>query len=367
MEYADFEKLFRLMAEKNASDVHLQTGSYPILRIGGELVRITEFPIIQPDSIQKLLNRILSEKNIRTFKEQGNLDTALGFLDVGRFRINVLRQRGTDALVARRIENKVPDVKSLNLPESTNNIVNFPNGLVLVTGPTGSGKSSTLAALINNINKNRSCHILCIEDPIEYLYTNEKAIITQREIGIDVNSFADALKYAVRQDPDVILVGEIRDKDTVEFALHGAETGHLVFGTLHSSNASQTINRLLNFFPKQEQAQLRRALALNLRAVLSQILLPCCKEGIQSIPACEIMFINPIISRLIVEEKDTKLLRAIKAGKTEGMQDFEDSLYNLVNNGYVEHDVAMKYAENPHSLEMKFNGIFISEEGGIIS
>ncbi|MCM8820948.1 MAG: PilT/PilU family type 4a pilus ATPase, partial [Candidatus Omnitrophica bacterium] len=307
------------------------------------------------------------EKDQDTLEKQGSIDTSFGVHNIGRFRINIFKQRGSLSLVARRISNVIPDFVSLNLPSAVSKISKFPNGLVLVTGATGTGKSSTLAAVINDINKNRQCHILCIEDPIEYLYKNEKAIITQREIGVDVDSFRAALKYAVRQDPDVILVGEIRDSDTVEFALQAAETGHLVFGTLHSSNVSLTISRILNFFTQERHHQIRRGLSMHLRAVVSQLLLPSINPDIHIIPACEIMFVNPLISRLIMEGKDDKIIKAIKSGKSEGMQDFEDALVELVNKNLISEEIAIKYAENPHSLEMKLKGIYLSEEGGIVT
>jgi len=359
-------ELLKLMEEKDASDIHLQVGSYPILRMKGHLSRLSEFPLIEEAILKTGIYKLLKEKDIKIFEEKGTLDTSIGIPETGRFRTSIFLQRGTIALVARRISNVIPDFESLNLPEPVSKISNFINGLVLVTGPTGSGKSSTLAAVVNYINKNRSCHILCIEDPIEFLYKNEKAIITQREIGIDVNSFQESLKYAVRQDPDVILAGEMRDEDTVKFALHGAETGHLVFGTLHSSNATQTIGRILNFFPQTKHYQIRKSLSLHLRTIISQILLPSTKEGVSRIPACEIMFTNPIISRLISEDKDEKIIKVIKGGKNEGMQDFEQAIFNLVNNGFITEELALKYAENPQSLEMKFKGIFLKEEGGII-
>lgn len=369
MEKGDFIlKLMELSLEKNASDIHLQTGSHPTLRIKGELVKMEDLPVLTMGMMEEITTFILKNPaGLEKLEKHGSIDTSFGVPHIGRFRINIFKQRGSLSLVARRISNVIPDFKSLNLPPAVSKISKFPNGLVLVTGPTGSGKSSTLAAVINDINKNRSCHILCIEDPIEYLYKNEKAIVTQREIGVDVESFRSALKYAVRQDPDVILVGEIRDSDTVEFALQSAETGHLVFGTLHSSNVSLTISRILNFFPQERHHQIRRGLAMHLRAVVSQLLLPSIHPEIHLIPACEIMFVSPSISRLIMEGKDDKIIKAMKAGKAEGMQDFDDALVQLVNNNLIDEETALKYTENPHSLEMKLKGIYLSEEGGIVT
>lgn len=367
MDDLKLENLLSLMESRGASDIHLQTGSAPTFRIKGQLVRQTDFPVMSEEILKKMVMVLLTEKEGKTLETTGNVDLGRGFPGIGRFRINIFQQRGTLALVARRITQKIPDFESLNLPASMRRLADFLDGLVLVTGPTGTGKSSTLAAIINRINQTRPCHILCIEDPIEFLYHNDQAIINQREVGIDVISFQEALRSAVREDPDVILVGEIRDRDTVEFALHGAETGHLVFGTLHSSNVVQTVTRLLNFYPQNEQPQVRRAIAMHLKAVASQILLPSCRENVTMVPACEIMFVNPIIRRLILEEKEEKIIKALQAGRNEGMQDFETALFDLVKAGWVTEETALENAENPHSLEMKLKGIFLSEEGGIIT
>jgi len=360
-------EILRTMEPKKASDIHLQTHVPPMFRIQGKITHMTEFPVVDETWLLDEIHKLLPEKLLKTLDDEGTVDLAYGFPNIGRFRFSIFRQRGNVALVARRISGRIPDFEHLNLPPSTGKISEFINGLVLVTGPTGSGKSSTLAAVVNKINKTRECHILCIEDPIEFLYKNERSVITQREIGIDVSSFETALRGAVRQDPDVILAGEIRDRHTVEFALHSAETGHLVFATLHSSNASQTISRILNFFPQSEHHALRKALHLNLRAIISQVLLPSAREETPVVPAVEILFNTPVIGRLIVEERDERIVKAIQAGKVDGMQDFEWSLYRLKEDGFITQETALLYAENPHSLEMKFNGIFIADEGGIIT
>lgn len=367
MEELHLKNLLEVMESMNASDLHLQAGSPVAYRIKGEIEKQHHLPVMTEEQLRQMIFEVLTEKDRKSFEEMGTIDTAISFPGIGRFRMSVFLQRGSIALAARRISNKIPDFETLHLPEASKNITSFPNGLVLVTGPTGCGKSSTLAAIINGINKVRRCHIMCIEDPIEYLYKNEAAIINQREIGIDVPSFKDALKYVVRQDPDVILVGEIRDRETVDFALQAAETGHLVLGTLHSSNVSQTIGRLLNFYPHSEHPSVRRSLATHLKAVMSQMLLPSCKEGILLVPAVELMFMNSTISRLIVEEQDEKILKAIRAGRTEGMQDFEQSLYYLITNGFITREVGLEHAENPQSLDMKLRGISLTEEGGIIT
>ncbi|MFH0797752.1 MAG: PilT/PilU family type 4a pilus ATPase [Candidatus Omnitrophota bacterium] len=366
MENFSLIDLLKMMHTKGASDVHLKADTTPAFRIKSEIVRL-KLPKISPERLKKMIYGILSEKEIAILEEGGNFDTAIGIPRIGRFRINIFVQRGTLALVGRRIPFFTPDFESLNLPPSIKEILNFTNGLVLVTGATGSGKSTTLAAMVNHINKTKNCHILCIEDPIEFLYQDEKSIINQREVGIDVKSFRDALKYAMREDPDVILIGEMRDPETVEFALTGAETGHLVFGTLHSSNAAQTIIRILNFFPQDRHPEIRKSLSLHLKAVVCQMLLPSCQEEIPLVPASEILLSSPIISKLISEGQYEKIIRAIKSAKKEGMLDFETSLFELVNKNFITKEVALEYADNPDSLGMKFKGIFLSEEGGIIA
>jgi twitching motility protein PilT len=358
--------LFKMMHTRGASDIHLKSDAVPAFRIKGEITRL-KVPPISKEQLKEMVYEVLTKKDMEFFEQEGNLDAAVSIPRVGRFRINIFRQRGTLTLVGRRISYFIPDFESLNLPSSLGKITNFINGLVLVTGPTGSGKSSTLAALINHINKTRNCHILCIEDPIEFLYQDEKAIINQREVGLDVKSFKESLKYAMREDPDIILIGEMRDEETVEFALNCAETGHLIFATLHSSNARQTIQRILNYFPQERHSEIRQALSLQLKTIVCQLLIPSCKEEINSVPACEIMFLNPTISRLIVEGRDEKISRALKAARNEGMQDFDQALTDLVNQGFITQETALKHAESPQSLELKLKGIVLSDEGGIVS
>lgn len=359
--------LLKLMGEKEASDLHLQIGSRPFFRIGGALTELLDFPVLTEEYLTKIIREVIPDK-FSVFEEKRNLDAAIGIPEAGRFRINVFRQRGSIALISRKIANVIPDFESLHLPESTGRIADFLNGLVLVTGPSGCGKSSTLAAVINYINEKRKCHILCIEDPIEFLYKNKEAIITQREVEVDVDSFKEALRYAVRQDPDVILIGEIRDEETVKFALRGAETGRLVLGTIHSTNVIQTIERILSFFPQNEQAQARKNLSRSLKAVISQMLIPSCKEGMNLAPACEIMFVNPTISRLIAEGADDKIIQAIKSGAKEGgMQDFEQALIDLINKGIITKETGLQYTESPQSMEMKLKGIFLNTAGSLLS
>jgi len=366
MEKYSLIDLFKMMHTRNASDIHIKADAPPAFRMRGELIK-TKLGAITEKQIRNMLGDVISKDMQETFEREGNLDTAVSIPRVGRFRVNVFRQKGTTALVARRISFFIPDYESLSLPKAVSRVTGYVNGLVLVTGPTGSGKSSTLAAMINQINKTRNCHILCIEDPIEFLYQDEMAVVTQREIGIDVVSFKDALKYAMREDPDVILVGEMRDEDTVEFAFNASETGHLIFGTLHSSNAVQTVQRILNFFPQSSHAEARKSLSAQLKAIVSQMLIPACREDVHIVPACEILFVNPTIQRLIAEGQDEKILRAMKAGKDEGMVDFDQALVQLVHDGFVKDEVALQFTDNPQGLEMKLKGFVLSDEGGLIT
>lgn len=362
-----FINLLEMAVERKASDIHLQPGAPPILRIGGKLHRQADYPPLDEENLRKLVYREMSPASIERFELTKNLDTAINLPGKGRFRLNIYIQRGMIAVAGRRVSTDIPDYAVLNLPDSVAKISRFMSGLVLVTGPTGTGKTSTLAAVINDINHQKECHIICIEDPIEYLYRNDKAVITQREIGVDIDDFKTALRYAVRQDPDVVLVGEIRDVETLEFALRASETGHLVLGTLHSIDATQTIGRVLNFYPQKEHGQVRKTLGHQLRATLSQKLLPSCREGLDYVPACELMFVNPTIRSLITKGDDERIIRAVKAGiKEHGMFDFEHSLYLLAEEKYITREVALEYAPNPQSLEMKFRGIFLSEEGGLV-
>lgn len=358
--------LFKMMHTRGASDLHIKSDSCPAMRVKGEIVKL-KLKEISQTRLMKMISDVITEREMNIFEEAGNLDTAVGIPRIGRFRLNVFRQRGTVTLVGRRISYFIPDLETLNLPSSLMKITNFVNGMVLVTGPTGSGKSSTLAALVNYINKTRKCHILCIEDPIEFLYKDELAIINQREIGLDVKSSADALKYAMREDPDVMLVGEMRDRDTVEFAINGSETGHLIFGTLHSSNATQTIQRILSFFPQERHQEIRKGLSSQLKAVVSQLLLPSCKEGVPMVPACEILFNSPTISRLISEGEDQKISRAMRAGKAEGMQDFDQALAALHQEEFITEENALEHSENPQGLSMRLKGIVSDDGGGLIT
>jgi twitching motility protein PilT len=359
--------LFKKMDGKEISDIHLQVGTVPMFRIKGDIEQIQGMSALTSKDMEEILKQVLTEEDIKHLESKGSVDVSLGISGTGRFRINVFKQRGSISFAARLLNTMIPDFETLHLPSAVRRVTDYMEGLVLITGATGAGKSSTTAAIIDYINQRRKCHILCIEDPIEYLYENKKALVNQREVGTDVLDFKDALRSAVREDPDVILIGEMRDVETVDFGLHAAETGHLVFGTLHSADATQTIERLLGFYPAERHRQIRKGLSLHLKAVISQMLLPSCKEGLTFVPATEIMFVNDIISRLIVEGADAKVAKSIIAGKLDGMQDFETSLCELVNNKMIDLKIALRYADNPESLDRKLRGIFLEEDTAILS
>jgi twitching motility protein PilT len=280
-----------------------------------------------------------------------------------RFRINVMTQMGSLGMVARRVNNWIPDFKALHLPDSLESLCRFSQGMVLLAGVTGCGKSTTIASMLDWINHNFRKHILTLEDPIEFTFTEDKCLINQREIGTDVRDFLVGMKHAVREDPDIILVGEMRDRETFEAAIQAAETGHLVFGTIHASTAPSTIGRLLDLFPEQQRASVRSALVFNMKAIVAQKLLPSIKPGVRRVPTVEIMTFNPTVRKLILEAQDDKLGDAIRIGKQEGMQDFTMSLRHLVEEQLVERAAAMEVAPNPEALKMALKGIELREPG----
>lgn len=356
-------QLFHALAEKNGSDMHLQVGSPPVFRIRGEPTYMTDFEVLVPDTLRKIIYERLNEKQIKQFEEIGDVDLALGVPGLARFRLNVFHQRGSFGMVARMVSAKIKNANELHLPDAVQKFSSFKDGLVIVAGATGSGKSTTLAAIIEQINQTRPCHILTIEDPIEYLYRNKKAYINQREIGIDVVNFNQALRTAVRQDPDIILVGEMRDADTVEFGLTAAETGHLVFATLHSSNVPQTLSRMLDLFPPEKHHIIRLGLHFNLRGIMVQRLVPAIDSTVFRVPAVEIMFNNAPVKKMIKEGEDSKLYSVITTSEKEGMQTFNKSLLDLVKKELITEDEALRNSPSPEELKMNFQGIFLSKSG----
>jgi len=358
----ELNKYFRVAIKTQANDLHLKVGQPPKLRLYGRLKNTTG-EIMTQERLEQLVFDILSPAQKKIFLEHGTLDFAYEIGDEDRFRINIFRQRGSISLAARRVSADVPPFEKLHLPKTLEMICDRAQGLVLVVGPTGCGKTTTIASMINYINHTRSCHIVTVEDPIEYLYKDAKAIVSQREIGIDVKDFEDALRYLMRQDPDVVFVGEMRDARTVTAGMRAAETGHLVFGTMHSANASQAIHRLLDLFPSSERDLTRQTLSLATAAIISQVLLPCITEGIDRIPALEILLANPAVRKLISDGRESDLPSVIRSSQQEGMQDLTNNLCELVKNGSVDPKDAYKYAPNKDELKMALKGIRTTAEG----
>ncbi|EKD27380.1 MAG: hypothetical protein ACD_79C00739G0019 [uncultured bacterium] len=355
--------LFHAMVEREASDMHLQVGSPPVFRIKGKPEYMTDFEVLIPDVIKKLIYEKLKDKHIEQFENIGDVDLALGIPGLARFRLNVFHQRGSIGLVARYVAAQAKSITDLNLPPACEKFCEMKDGLVIVAGATGSGKSTTLAAIIEQINKTRACHILTLEDPIEYLYRNKKSYINQREIGLDVKNFKQALRTAVRQDPDIILVGEMRDQETVEFGLTAAETGHLVFATMHSSNVPQTISRMLDLFPSEKNKQIRLGLHFNLRGILVQKLIPAIDDKVFRVPAVELMFNNAPAKKFIKDGEDSKLYIVINSSEKEGMQTFNKSLLDSVHKELITEEMAISHSPNPEELKMNMQGIFLSKSG----
>jgi len=355
-------KFFRAAIKTRASDLHLKVGQTPKLRLFGELKKTTG-DVITREKMEELVFELLSPAQKESFMKHGTLDFAHEVDGEHRFRTNVFRQRGLISLAARRVNTFIPPFEELHLPPSLEKVCNSRQGLVLVVGPTGCGKTTTIASMIDYINRTRSCHIITIEDPIEYLFKDRKAIVSQREIGLDTNDFEEALTYLMRQDPDVVFVGEMRDAKTVTAGMRAAETGHLVFGTLHSANASQAVHRLLDLFAQNERDLIRQTLSLAIRAIISQVLLPCITEGTDRIPAVEILITNAAARRLIAEGREGDLPNVIRSSQNEGMQDLTYNLCDLVEKGFVDPREALKYAPNTDELKMALKGIRTTASG----
>ena len=349
-------RLFRACTKMKASDVHLKAGQPPRFRLKGE-VRRSQEPALSSEEIEAMIFEVLTDRQKQFFIDNGALDFAHQVPDQDRFRVNVFRQRGMTSMAARRVVKEIQDFDQLHLPPVLKEISKHHQGLVLLAGITGSGKSTTIAAMINYINQTRACHIVTIEDPIEYMFEDDKAFINQREIGIDVRNFHDALKYLMREDPDVVLVGEMRDRETFEAAIHAAETGHLSFGTIHASTAAQTINRILDLFPEEGRSQVRQSLVFNLKAIVAQKLLPSIHPERSRVPCCEIMINNPSIRKLIAEGRDFEITSVLKASLEDGMQDFTEAIYKLIQEEYLDIKLALEVAPNPDELKMRLKGI----------
>lgn len=332
--------LLKTAHEKGVSDIHITVNSPPMYRIHGELIPATNEKLT-PNNTLEMAKELLDNEQYHQFIEQGDLDFSYGIPEVSRYRINVYRQKGNVSLTIRLIPSKIPEMEQLGLPAIAEEFANKPQGLVLVTGPTGSGKSTTLAAIIDYINRHSKDHIITLEDPIEFVHDHKSSIVNQREIGVDTNSFASGLRAALRQDPDVVLVGEMRDLETISTAITAAETGHLVFGTLHTSDAPQTIDRVIDVFPPDQQQQIRVQLAAVLLGVMAQRLLPL-KDGGGRVAAIEVLVNTPAIANLIRSEKTHQIRSAMQTGKAQGMQTMEMALRDLLQKQLISVDEAKK-------------------------
>ncbi|TDJ08277.1 MAG: type IV pilus twitching motility protein PilT [Deltaproteobacteria bacterium] len=346
------QQLFKLMVDNGASDLHITAGSPPGMRINGEIVKV-KIPALTGEDCKRLIYTILSDDQKNEYEKNLELDCAFGIKGLARFRCNVFQSKGNIGSVFRQIPTIIPDFKQLNLPNVLLNMTDVSNGLVLVTGPTGSGKSTTLAALIDRLNDNEKGHIITLEDPIEFVHPHKGCIVNQREIGTDSHSFKNALKAILRQDPDIILVGELRDAETVSAALTMAETGHLVFGTLHTNSCVQTINRIVNFFPADEQTQVRTLLSFVLQGIVAQQLVPKTYES-GRILAMEILFPNPAIRNLIRENKLHQVYSQMQIGQDKtGMITMNQSLGSAVEKGLIDANTAMTFTPEPEEMEKK--------------
>jgi twitching motility protein PilT len=361
----EVDKYFRALVKLMGSDLHMKVGKPPCVRVKGDLKPLNRGPIDSEEMV-RLLVPLMSERYRKIFQEEGGADFAY-FCDVDgetwRFRVNLLQQMGQMGLVARRVNNKIPNFSGLFLPPSVEKLCHYDQGMVLLAGVTGSGKSTTIASMLNFINEREPVHILTLEDPIEFVFKDEKALINQREVGVDVKDFKIGMKHAVREDPDIMLVGEMRDEETFLTAIHAAETGHLVFGTIHASSAPSTIGRILDLFPEEMHKAIRSAIAFNMQGIMAQKLLPSIKEGVSRVPTCEIMFFTTVVRKLVLEAQDAKLADAIRIGAADGMQDFTMSLKQLIDDQLIDRPTAFSVAPNPDALKMALKGINVSNPG----
>ena len=350
--------LLQIAVDAGASDLHLKVGSCPMMRVRGSLLAALPDRRLTHEDMVAMANAVLPTSHREKFKNSHEVDLAYSVAGLGRFRCNAFQQRGTIGMIFRVIPMDVQKLDALCLPPVLKRIAEEPRGLVLVTGTTGSGKTTTLATMIDEINSTRTAHIITLEDPIEYLHRDNKSIVSQREIGVDTDSFAHALRSALRQDPDVILVGEMRDFETIDTALHAAETGHLVFSTLHTLDATETINRIIGVFPPHQQKQIRLQLASVLRAVISQRLIPKA-DGAGRAPAVEVLITTPFIRDCIVDKEKTHLIHnAIAQGTSQyGMQTFDQSIFSLFERGLVSYEEALRWASNVDEFKLKVQGI----------
>ncbi len=348
--------LLQLVVQENAADLHIRVGVPPVIRLHGILHKV-EGPVLKPEDTEELMRTITSEENVQQVRERGTVDFGFAFGELARFRVSVFKEKGRFGIVARQIPSKMLTLEQIGLPPSSKELLYKPRGLVLVTGPTGSGKTTTLASMVNIINEEREdAHIITIEDPIEYYHTHKKAVITQREVNVDVPNFAEALRRALRQDPDVMMVGEMRDLETIDAAITAAETGHLVFGTLHTTGAAKTIDRIVNAFPVTQQEQIRIQLSTVLQAVISQLLLPRCdKPG--RVAIFEIMINTPSIAALIRDNKSFRIQSDIQTGAKYGMVTLDSFLLDKYSQGMISQEEVITKSQDPVTILQKLQDL----------
>jgi twitching motility protein PilT len=361
----EIDKLFREAVKHRASNLHLKVGKPPYLRVNGRLRSLGDTPFTEEGVVQ-LCAPLLDERHTEAYYRDGGTDFAYVVVcedKKWRFRINLFQQLGTMALVAQLVEPHIPAMGELNLPDELRRLCTYDQGMILVAGMTGTGKTTTIASMLDWINHTYRKHILTIEDPIEYIFDDDMSLINQREIGESVRDFATAMKHAVREDPDVIMVGEMRDAESFSTAMHAAETGHLVFGTVHAAAAATTVGRILDLFPQEMHPALRSSMCFNMKAIIAQKLLPTVVEKPKRVPIIEIMTFNPTVRKLILEEQDTKLQEAIALGRPDGMQTFDDSLYDFVTRGLIARADAIIASQNPNAFKMRLKGIDVKTSG----
>ena len=347
----NIEQVLAVAVNAGASDIHITVGLPPRMRLYGDLIDM-DYPILTPADTNAIADIVMNPKHKQIFMEMGEADFSASYGEIGRFRVNAFKQRGSAALAFRVVSNEIPKPQKLGVPQSVVDLYAKKRGLVIVTGPTGSGKSTTLASIIDKINQSRSAHIITLEDPIEYLHSHKKAMINQREVGLDTQSYANALRAALREDPDVILVGEMRDLETISTAITAAETGHLVFSTLHTIGAAATIDRIIDVFPPHQQQQIRIQLAMVLEGVISQQLLPGI-DGRSRVAAFEVMLSTPAINNLIRDAKSHQIPSIIQTSRKQGMITMDDALYELYLNGRIGGEEALSFSQDPASMSKK--------------
>ncbi len=351
----EMDELLQLVVDEGVSDLHLEVGAPPEIRLHGAMTPL-DLPELTAEDTERLIKSIAAPKNLQQIAECGSSDFGIAFGDKARFRVSAFKQKGVMGTVLRQIPNTILTLEQIGLQPSIKDLLYRPRGLILVTGPTGSGKSTTLASMINIINEERDCHIITVEDPIEFYHKHKKSIVIQREVGSDVPSFAEALRRALRQDPDIILVGELRDTETMAAAVTAAETGHLVFGTLHTTGAARTVDRIVDAFPSNQQAQIRTQLASSLVAVISQVLLPRCdKPG--RVAAFEIMISTPSIQALIRDNKTFRITSDIQTGGKYGMNTLDAHLIELYQKKYISYGELITKSQDPQGVVQKLVGV----------